>query len=93
MPCLPGMKIVVCTYTCCACYSSFSHNSKRRFQLETGGNELHPKSWTRKPTKGVQKSMGKELFSEESAEEAGTAGAATGKQAAVRRKLLFENGE
>ena len=28
-------------------------------------NELHPKSWTRKSTKGVQKSMGKELFSEE----------------------------
>lgn len=28
-------------------------------------NELHPKSWTRKPTKGVQKTMGKELFSEE----------------------------
>ena len=27
--------------------------------------ELHPKSWTRKSTKGVQKSMGKELFSEE----------------------------
>lgn len=29
------------------------------------GFELHPKSWTRKSTKGVQKSMGKELFSEE----------------------------
>ena len=29
------------------------------------GSELHPKSWTRKSTKGVQKSMGKELFSEE----------------------------
>ena len=29
------------------------------------GNELHPKSWTKKSTKGVQKSMGKELFSEE----------------------------
>lgn len=28
-------------------------------------SELHPKSWTRKSTKGVQKSMGKELFSEE----------------------------
>lgn len=28
-------------------------------------NELHPQSWTRKPTKGVQKSMGKELFTEE----------------------------
>lgn len=28
-------------------------------------HELHPKSWTRKSTKGVQKSMGKELFSEE----------------------------
>ena len=28
-------------------------------------NEVHPKSWTRKSTKGVQKSMGKELFSEE----------------------------
>ena len=27
--------------------------------------ELHPKSWTRKSMKGVQKSMGKELFSEE----------------------------
>ena len=27
--------------------------------------ELHPKSWTREPTKGVQKSMGKELFTEE----------------------------
>lgn len=27
--------------------------------------ELHPKSWTRKSTKGMQKSMGKELFSEE----------------------------
>ena len=27
--------------------------------------ELHPKSWTKKSTKGVQKSMGKELFSEE----------------------------
>ena len=27
--------------------------------------ELHPKSWTRQSTKGVQKSMGKELFSEE----------------------------
>lgn len=26
---------------------------------------MHPKSWTRKSTKGVQKSMGKELFSEE----------------------------
>ena len=30
-----------------------------------GACELHPKSWTRKSTKGVQKSMGKELFSEE----------------------------
>ena len=30
-----------------------------------GAYELHPKSWTRKSTKGVQKSMGKELFSEE----------------------------
>lgn len=30
-----------------------------------GIDELHPKSWTRKSTKGVQKSMGKELFSEE----------------------------
>ncbi|WP_206671895.1 hypothetical protein, partial [Flavonifractor plautii] len=30
-----------------------------------GQSELHPKSWTRKSTKGVQKSMGKELFSEE----------------------------
>jgi transposase len=30
-----------------------------------GRSELHPKSWTRKSTKGVQKSMGKELFSEE----------------------------
>ena len=29
------------------------------------GYELHPKSWTRKSTKGVQKSMGKELFTEE----------------------------
>ena len=28
-------------------------------------NELHPKSWTRESTKGVQKSMGKELFTEE----------------------------
>ena len=28
-------------------------------------DELHPKSWTREPTKGVQKSMGKELFTEE----------------------------
>ena len=28
-------------------------------------NEVLPKSWTRKSTKGVQKSMGKELFSEE----------------------------
>ena len=28
-------------------------------------SELHPKSWTRKSTKGVQKSMGKELFTEE----------------------------
>lgn len=27
--------------------------------------ELHPKSWTKKSTKGVQKPMGKELFSEE----------------------------
>ena len=27
--------------------------------------ELHPKSWTRESTKGVQKSMGKELFTEE----------------------------
>ena len=32
---------------------------------EMSGVELHPKSWTRKSTKGVQKSMGKELFSEE----------------------------
>ena len=29
------------------------------------GNELHPKSWTKEATKGVQKSMGKELFTEE----------------------------
>ena len=28
-------------------------------------SELHPKSWTRESTKGVQKSMGKELFTEE----------------------------
>ena len=27
--------------------------------------ELHPKSWTKEPMKGVQKSMGKELFTEE----------------------------
>lgn len=34
--------------------------------IEVGqADELHPKSWTRKSTKGVQKSMGKELFSEE----------------------------
>ena len=28
-------------------------------------SELHPKSWTQEPMKGVQKSMGKELFTEE----------------------------
>ena len=43
----------------------------RRAAASCGGQgcsvvpELHPKSWTRKSTKGVQKSMGKELFSEE----------------------------
>lgn len=36
-----------------------------RHKKRAGVNELHPKSWTRKSTKGVQKSMGKELFSEE----------------------------
>jgi transposase len=35
------------------------------FGIKAGTSELHPKSWTRKSTKGVQKSMGKELFSEE----------------------------
>lgn len=34
-------------------------------KVEMDAAELHPKSWTRKSTKGVQKSMGKELFSEE----------------------------
>ena len=33
--------------------------------VKGSSSELHPKSWTRKSTKGVQKSMGKELFSEE----------------------------
>lgn len=35
------------------------------FGIKVVDIELHPKSWTRKSTKGVQKSMGKELFSEE----------------------------
>lgn len=38
--------------------SAISLNENRR-------HELHPKSWTRESTKGVQKSMGKELFGEE----------------------------
>ena len=33
--------------------------------VKGGQVELHPKSWTRESTKGVQKSMGKELFTEE----------------------------
>ena len=44
-------------------------SSERYVSVKSGylalRNELHPKSWTRKSTKGVQKSMGKELFSEE----------------------------
>lgn len=39
--------------------------AKRTDAVNGGEAELHPKSWTRKSTKGVQKSMGKELFSEE----------------------------
>ena len=35
------------------------------FGIKVVDIELHPQSWTRKSTKGVQKSMGKELFSEE----------------------------
>ena len=38
---------------------------RRHSFVEGIRNELHPKSWTKKSTKGVQKSMGKELFSEE----------------------------
>ena len=33
--------------------------------VKGGEAELHPKSWTKEPMKGVQKSMGKELFTEE----------------------------
>lgn len=45
----------------------FSQHRKRIVGMSRAGApaELHPKSWTRKSTKGVQKSMGKELFSEE----------------------------
>ena len=39
--------------------------AKRTDAVNGGEAELHPKSWTRKSTKGVQKSMGKELFGEE----------------------------
>lgn len=28
---LAGIKNAVCSYTCCACYPSFSHDSKRHF--------------------------------------------------------------
>ena len=41
------------------------HNKQLSSDVGAHGIELHPKSWTRKSTKGVQKSMGKELFSEE----------------------------
>ena len=54
-------------------YNAIPHNPKsKKHPYETLENqgflakiELHPKSWTKKSTKGVQKSMGKELFSEE----------------------------
>ena len=53
-------------------YNAIPHNPKsKKHPYETLENqgfqakiELHPKSWTKKSTKGVQKSMGKELFSE-----------------------------